>query len=114
MKEKKNEIWIGHNGRGYFLDYIDNNRWDNKKRIPYHESIKNKRKFCDLLNELLVPGDFYGNGIELKFERYFNLKLPEEEKETIKKLINKFEKIYADKQKMFKRLNRIVIACEQK
>ncbi len=92
-KEKKNEIWIGHNGRGYFLDYTDRYYKFHGKIESYHKQYLQGGNFYKAINTILnIANNFCEKGIKLKFEKNPVIEIPEKEKETIEKLINRLEK----------------------
>ena len=98
MTEKKNEIWIGKNGRGYYIHLTNNHYYnrDTDKIENYTYSHLNEGldegDFLDALNKLLYFGVLYSKGIKLKFEKNSVVKIPEKEKQTIEKLIERLEK----------------------
>ena len=101
MKEKKRELFIKKygitNGIAYSLIY-------NKKGTAY-SLIYNKENnskyflpidanFYDVLNTLInVSDSFYKTGIKLKFEKNPIIEIPEREKKTIEKLVNRLENL---------------------
>ena len=81
MTEKKNEIWIGKNGRGYFLDCTDKHYKYNGKTEEYSKQYLIGEDFFSLAQEIIImPDYFYEKGIKLKFEKNPVTKIPKREK----------------------------------
>ena len=93
MTEKKNEIWIGKNGRGYFLDCTDKHYKYNGKTEEYSKQYLIGEDFFSLAQEIIIrQADFYEKGIKIKFEKNPDFKITSKEKSTIEKLIDRLEK----------------------
>ena len=93
MTEKENEIWIGKNGKGYFLYCKDNYYKNHGKTESYDKQSLQGGDFYSLAQEIIImPDYFYEKGIKLKFEKNSVVKIPEKEKQTIEKLIERLEK----------------------
>lgn len=93
MIEKKNEIWIGYKGRGYFLGLTNNHYKYRGKIESYYKKYLQRGNFYELIGTLLnTPNDFYEKGIKLEFRRNPKVKIQKEEEKTIEKLMNRLEK----------------------
>ena len=92
MTERKNEIWIGKNGRGYFLEFATEHYKYHGKPERYSKQYLLEDFFSLAQGIIIRPADFYEEGIKLKFEKNPDFKITPKEKSTIKNLIERLEK----------------------
>ena len=98
MKEKKNKIFIGKKNLGYFVYFTDNHYYNrNTDKIESYTYYGpngglTEGDYCDVLNKLLGFEELYFKGIKIKFAKH-SKKIPKKEKETIKKLVNRLERL---------------------